>query len=432
MQQKSGFFPGFLDSDGRPWFRMGRKPKDYEHAIESAFKIALLTHRHLFVPAGYFLDNPHIQRLFLRHKGDDNESRCFRLLMKDLLRISPNQLATTGLDLMSEWKPVLHDWAGLDVSSRPRNTYLNCVSHEAAVTIQASKNTDDFIRKMKMGLFSEWQIDLSEYLSLLDSMQFRVVEREEFQFDRLIRQRLLTNEEHFFEYQGFLEEKINTIAEAAKANQVAISRSFLSSPDLCRQIGVKDEHLLTPMEYQTLAPILAHYHHTAFARAFGLDGFASHINPNLQKAAQETLAGELRRTAYKILAEPGSGRVSWPLSLISFEDIWQLRIKRNDFGEFLEPVFDATRSSNADQYAHSLQRYGRHIASVLSRDFSDANPNELAAGLDGSVFSDGTTTKAVFEIAKFALSFCRDFFPNVGKEFQVRWFFRKLRNNSEE
>ena len=432
MNQRSGFFPGFLDSDGRPWFRTGRRPKDYEHAIKSAFKIALLTHRHLFVPAGYFLDNPHIQRLFLRYRGDDNESRCFRLLMKDLLRISPNQISTTGSDKITEWRPLLNDWSSMDITNRARNTYLNCVSHNKSIAIQASRTTDEFVRSMKQALHSEWQIDLGEYLAILDSLEFRIVERGTFDFDSRLRQSLLTNDERFFAFNEPLAEKVQAIADVARSSNVELSRSFLRNPEFCLQIGVKDMHTLTSAEYDSIAPVLAHYHHSAFASAFDLDGIASHVNPRLQTAAQESLATHLRRTANQFLSRKNATPISWPLSLISFEDLWQLRLKRNDFGEYLDPVFDATRSPDVDHYHDAVQRYGRHVAGVLSCDFVDANPKELAAGLDGSVFADATSTKAVVEVAKFAFTFCRDFFPNIGKELQVRWFFRRLRLKPEK
>jgi hypothetical protein len=101
-------------------------------------------------------------------------------------------------------------------------------------------------------------------------------------------------------------------------------------------------------------------------------------------------------------------------------------MQRNDFPDYLDVIHDATRAGDDDAYSNALGQYRRHVAGVLSLDFTDANPKELAAGLDGSVFAEGTSVKALAEVARFAITFCRDFFPNIHKELQVRWVFRKL------
>ena len=393
---RTGFFPGFLDSDGRPWSSHGRTPKNYERGLEAALKIALLTHHHLHVPAGYFLDNPHLQRLFLKFKGDDNESRSFRLLMRDLLRISPQKADHSRESKITKWADVLHAWAIGDGSHRNKNVYLNAVDHPDALAIQRSSDADAFVKAMRQAIEARWKVDVVEFLDLCDQQEFRTAEHGEFPFDSLVRSRLLSGTESFFDFRDSVKDKFLAIADAAATGHVGLSRSMLRNPDFLLEIGVKDYHTLSHAEYQILAPILGHYHHVAFAESLALPGVASNQNPTLETTAKALLRQQLNESQR---AAP----VCWPLSSISFEDLWQLRLKRNDFSDNLDLVHDATFVSDTEAYSEALNDYARHVAGVLSLDFKDADPKELAAGLDGSVFTDGpSTSKALLEVARFA------------------------------
>ena len=293
--ERSGFFPGFFDSDGRPWFTTGRSPKDYQRGLESALKIALLTHHHLLLPAGYMLDNPHLQRLFLKYMGDDNESRCFRILMKDLLRISPNNKYAAGISELTDWHGILDNWLAGDGSDRALPVYLNAIGHEAAVAAQNATDAAERKHIMIAGIRKEWQVELTDYIDLCDSLAFKTVEHEEFPFDLLIRNRLLSGSEVFPHFNSHLEDKMRAAAEATQANGLKLSRSLLRNTSFCEDLGVKEYLTLTPAEYESLAPILGHYHHAAFSESLGLPSFASHEMPMLKVHAKALLQKELRQ-----------------------------------------------------------------------------------------------------------------------------------------
>jgi hypothetical protein len=69
----SNFYPGFFDSDGRPWEQLAIQDLQYQEALESALKIALLTQRITAIPIGYFLDNPFLHRIVLRYRDASDE-----------------------------------------------------------------------------------------------------------------------------------------------------------------------------------------------------------------------------------------------------------------------------------------------------------------------------------------------------------------------
>jgi hypothetical protein len=200
-----------------------------------------------------------------------------------------------------------------------------------------------------------------------------------------------------------------------------LSRSLLRNQEACREIGVPDHMTLTHSEYNRLAPILAHYHHSAFATSLSIPGIVSNQVPILEASARQVLHDQ-------IVAAGSSIPTPWPLSKISFKDIWKLRMKRNDFAEYLNEMHDATRRGSQEQYSEAMRRFGRHIASVLSLDFSTIKPEELASALDGRVFAGAAGPEETTRVVRFAISFCRDFSSSIGKKTQVRWLFRKLKD----
>jgi hypothetical protein len=427
-----GFFPGFFDSDGRPWEQTPGGLHKYQLGLESALKIALLTQRHIYIPDGYLLDNPFFQRIFLKYKGEHTEAKCFRALMKDLIGIS---LSGPSVDVVTDWRDVLRHWIEGTGSKRGRLVYLNCLSNDAAEAIQQAVDVDSFESQMRQVLDAQWGINLSEFLGVCNQLKLPTKDRTFFSFDDLLRARLLSGAEEFPEFRESLADKVHAIADAAsKEPEIRLSRSLLNNPDLCRELGVKDYLTVSRTEYKQLAPILAHYHHFSFAQSLGMGSFVTYRMPTPDRAAMSILREQLDHVARETVSSASTVSMSWPLSAITFENIWHVRLgdASTAFFDNLNTVYDAARGTDVDAYRDAMQKHMRHIAKVISFDFREPNPKELAAGLDGAVLANEPTAAGALSLAKYAFTFFRDFAPNVGKELQVRWFFRKLQNSASQ
>lgn len=422
-----GFFPGFFDSDGRPWEQTPGGEHKYQLGLESALKIALLTQRHIYIPDGYLLDNPFFQRIFLKYKGEHTEAKRFRALMRDLIGIS---LSGASADTITDWRSVLRYWIEGSGSKRGRLVYLNCLSADAAEVVQQASDVDSFESQMRQVLDAQWGINLAEFLEVCDELKFSTKDRTFFSFDDLLRERLLSGVEEFPTFRESLADKVHAIADAASTDsQIRLSRSLLNNPDLCRELGVKDYLTLSRADYKELAPVLAHYHHYSFAKSLGMGSFVTYRMPTPDTAAMNLLRQQLDQVSRDAVSAATPVSMSWPLGAITFENIWHVRLgdASTTFFDNLNMVYDAARGPDADAYRNAMQKHMRHIAKVISFDFREPNPKELAAGLDGAVLGNEPTAAGALSLAKYAFTFFRDFAPNVGKELQIRWFFRKLR-----
>jgi hypothetical protein len=430
LENKVGFFPGFFDPDGRPWEETPGGVHKYQLGLESALKIALLTQRHIYIPYGYLLDNPFFQRIFLKYKGDHTEAKCFRALMKDLIRIS---LSDSSVDTITDWRSVLRQWIEGTGSQRGRLAYLNCLSADAAEVVQQSMNVDSFESQMRQALDVLWGIDLPEFLGICNELKLSTKDRAFFRFDDLLRQRLLSGDEQFPIFCESLADKVHAIAEAASSDsRIRLSRSLLQNPVLCRDLGVRDELTLSRSDYKELAPVLAHYHHYAFAESLGMTSFVTRRMPTPDMAAMDLLREQLEHVTHNIIPASAPVPMSWPLGAVRFENIWHVRLSDSSatFFDNLNMVYDAVSETDTNAYRYAMQKHMRHIAKVISFDFREPNAKELAAGLDGAVLANEPTAAGALSLAKYAFTFFRDFAPNVGKELQVRWFFRKLQNTA--
>ena len=113
-----GFFPGFFDPDGRMWSSFSHDYQKYQAGLEAALKIALLTQHKMNIPSGYLLDNPFLQRIFVKNKGEQTEAKCFRALMRDLLWIGMNQ--SNFVEEIEDWQAVLRNWIKGEGTKRDR------------------------------------------------------------------------------------------------------------------------------------------------------------------------------------------------------------------------------------------------------------------------------------------------------------------------
>ena len=159
-----GFFPGFFDPDGRMWSSFSHDYQKYQAGLEAALKIALLTQHKMNIPSGYLLDNPFLQRIFVKNKGEQTEAKCFRALMRDLLWIGMNQ--SNFVEEIEDWQAVLRNWIKGEGTKRNRFVYLNCISDVHAKEIQHANDVDQFEFRMTQCLDSQWQIQLPDSCKL--------------------------------------------------------------------------------------------------------------------------------------------------------------------------------------------------------------------------------------------------------------------------
>ena len=420
------FFPGFFDSDGRPWENVIGGEGNYQKALESALKIALLTQRKIVIPSGYLLDNPILQRVFLNYGSDNAEARCFKELASDLIQITlSDSLASKTIN---NWNEVLHHWIAGTGSKRGQVVYLNCLKrHDAESLQQDFKNADQFTHGMQQAVQAMWGHSLPDVLSVYDEIGFSVKEHKFLAFDDLLRERLLSGDEQYSEYRDHPKDKLLAIAEVVeKEDSCRISRSLLNNRKLCLELGVKDHDILSYKEYKLIAPILAHYHHFAFAESSGTTSFATFLNPTPDAIACERLSSRLEElSSHRLDGMTPPFSLSWPLSKISFKKLRDLRMgeNANRFLASLDSVHEATRTGSVSEYKSALLAHARYIAGQLSFDFRATNPKDLAEGVAKCTDPTGAT-----QLAKFSFTLFREFVPNINRELQVRWFFRTLRS----
>ncbi len=433
--QSSGFF-GFFDPDGRPWSFKGVNPRDYQRGLESALKIALLTQRHLVIPAGYFLDNPSLQWLFMNNSGTSREAKCFQALMRDLLRVSVslNESNCSGPDdTLTTWEEVMNDWIQGTTTNRRRFVYLNSITPDAAESIQLSANIDQFKNRMSNAVHDQNEIFIRDYLHILNklSLRTRTFKELSFPFDKLLRDRLLSGQDKFPEVNETIGEKLHAIAVAAQKSDVRISRSLISNKQLCLDIGVNNQNILSREEYKMLVPTLAYYHHYAFSSALGLESFVTYKLPALECASQLILREQLDKIANTIMKSSNSERLSWPLKNLTFENIYDARLGKEStkFNDSLQALRDSARGNDLGEYHTSLRKHARHVAKVVSLNFEGPTSKDLIRGLDETVLADEPTTEGALTLAKFSFTFFREFGPNIQKELQIRYFFQRLRKN---
>jgi hypothetical protein len=431
----SGFFPGFLDPDGRPWLRVTKQVSTYQRGLESAIKIALLTQNYLVIPAGYLLDNPILQRIFIEHGGSDTEAVCFKKLMIDLIRVSAGKSSTKNkIDSTCDWRELLTAWINGENSGRGQQVYLSCLDHEHAIEAQDSSTAEQLQRRMRQGLLSRWRVDLDQVLNLYRGLPFHSVPGDSSNFDQLVRSRLLSREEKFDGFDDLMVDKLSAVAEAvARHNNMRLSRSLLRNKSLCIDAGVSEKMTLSLAEYNSLAPILAHYHQLSFAQSIGLESFVSYQMPTLESVAKSLLERQLQSLSVYRVANEQISIKAWPLEIISFEDIYKVRLGRHrtTFTKNLNRMHDAALNSSTEitAYQEALEEHLLYVAQIISFSFREISNKELTKALEGLIFAEEATAAGILDVAKYCLTFMPQFAQNIRKDLSIRMTLRKLANN---
>lgn len=421
----TAFFPGVFDSDGRPWEKCVGRAAQYEAALTSAIKIALLSQRNIYLPIGYFLDSPPMQRICLRHRGSSAEAQAFRQLMQDAVRIANGPDPSLSAEPLTDWHAHARNWVKGSNSNRAQMVYLNSLAHGDADRMQ-DLALDAFVRQMSLALRNKWQVELGDFFAVCNRMQFRPAVQETFEFHSFVESRLLSGTDTFPHFHGRVRDKVHDIVEACATRQIRLSRSLLNNWRLCRsQLGVRG---LTRIEYERLVPMFGHYHHLAFAKSLRLAAVATPAAPRLHKTCTQLVRNEMQKAQRSL--RPWTMQ-SLPLSRIRFQDIYKVRLGKNQvrFETNLDALHDALNSNDPGVWRDALHAHARNIAGVVSLRFTEtmrSDPEPLSDSLTEYAGTGTVTPTSTLKLARLTFTLFREFIPNIHRELQVRWFFRQL------
>lgn len=418
-------FYGFYDPDGRPWGKSGERLSQYQDALESSLKIAFLTQSYLPIPAGYFLDNLAIQRIFDKYSGRGKEARYFRELVKHCILVAVNESSVSESEIR-DWNSIWNEWATGRSSNRNQFVYLNCLPHEISSTIQVSKSEDDFKEAAQQSMLANTGVHLPNYLQMLDSIQFRSMKLGKFCFDQLLSEKYISGLESFSGIGEELRVKLAGISQKTTEANIRISRSVIASEGLCLELGVDRKDILTRAEYEKIAPVLGHYHHYAFAHASGLPTFVAGISP-VKPSVQEKLVSGVKRLGKKLSSENGE-ILCFPLEAISFEDIYRVRLGKKDevFRDNLQELHDSISRPKDELFIEATKKHYKHIQKITTHSAYKQSISELEAGLNGTLFVEEQATIGLASFLKGSYTFFREFLPNIEKRTQIKTFFRSI------
>jgi len=424
---RSAFF-GIFDPDGRPWDGGPGKLAVFQRGLESALKIAFLTQRQLIIPAGYFFDNPALQRIVDKYGESDDEAKAFRALCADLLRISLNETIHDAPPSSIDWPATWDAWVRGSSSNRGQMVYLNSLSADAAEQIQAQTEIGEFKRLMVAALMEQQGIDFDTHLDRLKKLRLAAVRQPPFQFDKIFRERFLTRKESFRDFREPLFDKLLAAAEATAAADVRLSRSLLSNRSQSLEIGIPEALVIERPEYRKIVRVLAHYHHLAFASALGLDAFTTYQIPTPAQSSSQLLRESFASLTNSSSREDKAWRLAWPLGNVTFTNIAHARLGRGrtKFFDSLNSVYDLAAGTDAEEYNRALRAHARVVAGIVSFDFGAAPPERIAADVAGAAFTAAATPEAAGSSARKLLPYFKDFAVNIRKEMQLRFFFRSL------
>jgi len=398
----SSFF-GFFDPDGRPWGNSLDDYTNYEYLVETSLKIAFLTQFKLPIPAGYFLDNVAVQRVFLKYSGKSKEASCFRELVKNCLLVAANE-SQIHTDLVDDWNGIMSEWAIGDGSNRNRYAYLNCLPHEVAEQIQNSKDGVSYRRELINSMYSINKIDYEEYLNGLNQLILRRKELSDFDFDPIIRGKLLSGAERFDILENQVSDKLQNIASKIHEADIRFSRSLVQSNKMCLDIGVSEQGLLGRSDYEKIAPILAHYHHYAFTKALGMESFVTSLSPETE------LSLGFRNIVHKIGSRHKVNRDEcecFNLKSVSFEDIYKVRLGKEDhkFFDNLKKVHMSLSGDDVEEFSDMNKNHYSHIKKIITHSQYNVPLQQIENSLEGTVFSDEPTAAGLTAIAKGGVGF---------------------------
>jgi hypothetical protein len=422
---------GIFDPDGRPWDASAAGLRPYKAGLEASIKIAALTQEHLVLPVGYFFDNPALQKLVMERSGDADEARAFRAVARDVLRISlnesaedPSAPAPTGID----WPGALDAWVRGTGSGRGQLVYLNSLPAPDAERLQATGDPVRFGQEMAAALLSLRRIDLADYLATLTALELRTVHQPPFEFDALLRERLLGRKETFRHLHEPLLDKLQAAAEATRDAGIRISRSLLNNPNMAREIGIPDAQVLSRAEYKAVAATLGHYHHMAFARALGAGAFTTFTLPTVGERASRLLERSFADLARPSSRAEAASKISWPVSRITFADIERLRRGKDQarFFDSLDGLGDAIAQGDPDAYRHALRSHARLVETSISLAFDAKSPSQIATEMARAAYSTATDPKTATKSAIRLMTHAKDLLPNAWKEVQLRMVFRAI------
>lgn len=419
----SSFF-GFFDPDGRPWGHSLEDYNSYENLVETSLKIAFLTQFKLPIPAGYFLDNIAVQRVFSKYFGNSKESLCFRELVKNCLVVAANE-SQVHTDIVSDWNGIMNEWAIGDGSNRNRYAYLNCLPHDVAEGIQNSADGVSYRRELSNSMYSINKIDYEEYLSRLNQLNLRRKELGDFEFDPIIRDKLLSGTENFSVLEDQASEKLQHIASKTLAADIRFSRSIVQSKKMCLEIGVSEDNLLVRSDYEKIAPILAHYHHYAFTKALGMESFITSLSPEIDSNSEFREVIRQIGDHHKV---SGDQCKCFNLKDVSFEDIYKVRLGKEDhkFFDNLSKVHLSLTSDDVEEFSDMNKVHYSHIKKVITHSQYDVPLQQIENSLEGTVFSDEPTASGLIALAKGGWAFLKEFAPNIQRRRQINSFFRAI------
>ena len=411
------YFPGFFDSDGRPWELTSLA--EYQDGLLCALKMAFLTQKKLFMPAGYFLDNPALFNIIHENSGDNDECKAFKTLMKDLIVICVNESSSAvGGDKV--WGALLEDWIDGPASNRHRKVYLNCVSRSAATAIQKMPDAQLFRREMTVALLAQREFDFQSYLDALDHLNFSLVPTKVFGFDSMVNERLLSGTEHFPAFDDATKEKVQSIAEAAKVAKIRLSRSLLRNSEFCLEIGAKQ--ILSYDEYDRVAPVMGHYHHMAFATSLSMDSFATKAIPTIERKSKDLLKQLIDAYLRRAFVDRGV-TINWPLSKVSFLDIKRIRI--DNAKSFNNRLHDIAKSRNEEEFSAAMKEHSNRLRDSIPTGLGRPDIIDVSSFLAGMTFQVAEAGVGL-ALLKYALSNVAPFYSNIQKRLQVGMTFRTL------
>lgn len=419
----SSFF-GFFDPDGRPWGNSLDDYKSYENLVETSLKIAFLTQFKLPIPAGYFLDNVAVQRVFSKYSGNSKEAICFRELAKSCLVVAANE-SQIHADAVDDWNGIMNEWAIGDGSNRNRYVYLNCLPHEVAEKIQNSSDGGSYRRQLINSMCSINRIDYEGYLNGLNQLNLKRKELGNFDFDSIIRDKLLSGAEKFDLLESQVSDKLQSIASKTLDVGIRFSRSIVQNKKMCLDIGVSEEKLIERSEYEKISPILAHYHHYAFTKALGMESFVTSLSPEIDSNSG---FGEIIHQIGGHHRVDGDKCKCFNLKDVSFEDIYKVRLGKEDhkFFDNLHKVHLSLSGDDVEEFADMNKNHYSHIKKIITHSQYNVPLQQIEKSLEGTVFSDEPTGAGLIALAKGGWAFVKEFGPNIKRRRQINSFFRAI------
>ena len=388
----NGFFPGVFDSDGRPWESWQRVLKLNKHRVHQvykkaqldALKVGLLTQSELILPIGYIFDSPFLQDIFLDiGSRTDNEAVAFRRLMREHVRVAHG--ATSGYEVVKEWKLRFSDWALGKTTKRNQLVYMNALPHDTAIALQ--KEAQNLIQKVEVAMREKRKgFNYPQFLDFCENIEFRSISEGPFDFDELFRKHVLSqgpDREQFPVLTSATRTKLESIAEVTKREGKRLSRSLINNPEQCLALGATP---LERTEYEQISDVLAHYHHMAFARSFGLGLVSTRTIPTLADRSQRQLQEALHRAIYKLGV---NGKVPrFPLESVSFSHILLARTGKNSvaFNEGLRRIVAATEQDDLNEYVDAVREHATRVLVDMSLPFGYAAIDELVAAGSKMIF----------------------------------------------